>query len=146
MNEYDELQEQLRALSEEMPREAGSAVEQRLLAHFRDRRRRKFHFRAYLAAAACAALIGGLYFGSRRVQKLSPAPEERSSQTVGFIALPYAQSGVPFEQGVIVRVDIPASEFGAMGAPVIARPGQTRVKADLLVGQDGVPRAVRFVQ
>ena len=71
------------------------------------------------------------------------APVRQRSE---FIALPYAQSEVPLEQPVIVRVHIPVSELGVMGVPFAPATGGERIKADLLVGQDGVARAVRLVQ
>jgi hypothetical protein len=67
-------------------------------------------------------------------------------QASGFITLPYGQSGVPLEQPVIVRIDIPVSQLGAIGAPVNPRTAKGMVTADLLIGQDGVARAVRFVE
>jgi len=63
-----------------------------------------------------------------------------------FIALPYSQSEVPLEQPVIVRVRIPVSELGAMGVRSASMSAGESVNADLLVGQDGVARAVRLVQ
>jgi hypothetical protein len=68
-----------------------------------------------------------------------------------FVALPYSQSGVPLENPVIVHMTLGRSELGALGvsaAVVNAREigGTEKIHADLLVGQDGVARAVRFVQ
>jgi hypothetical protein len=60
--------------------------------------------------------------------------------------LPYAQSDVPMEQAVIVRIKISASELGAIGMPLSGVPRGGNVSADLLVGQDGVARAVRLVE
>jgi hypothetical protein len=63
-----------------------------------------------------------------------------------FIALPYAQSEVPLEQPVIVRVQIPVSELSGMGMPFASVTARENVDADLLVGQDGVARGVRLVE
>jgi len=45
-----------------------------------------------------------------------------------------------------MRVELPVSGLRSLGVPALSRqPGQ-RITADVLVGQDGVARAVRFVQ
>jgi hypothetical protein len=141
MNGQNELEAQLRRLAAMTPRGASVAVEQRLLTAFRASRRPRKRVWIYLvAAAACLILMGGLYL-------LTPkAPVVNQYQAAGFVVLPYAQSDVPLEQPVIVRVNIPASQLRFMGVPSIAGPANARISADLLVGQDGVTRAVRFVQ
>ncbi len=64
----------------------------------------------------------------------------------GFIALPYSQSGVPIESIVILRVRLRPADLVPMGVAVPAAASPAEITADLLVGQDGVPRAIRFVQ
>jgi hypothetical protein len=147
MNENYDLEDGLRSLAEAGPREAGPAVQQELLVRFRERHNRKRRW-AYLAgAAACLALAVALSLAlshnRNATQRVSLAAED---QPAGFITLPYGQSGVPLEQPVIVRVDIPVSELGIMGLPLAPRGAKEQVRADLLVGQDGVARAVRFVE
>jgi hypothetical protein len=136
----NELRDQLRRLAAEMPRDAGVEAEQRLLTAFRARRHPRKRLWIYLAAAACLAVMGGLFL-------LTPkAPVVNEYQAAGFMVLPYAQSDVPLEQPVIVRVNVPASEFNLIGVPSVANASNGRISADLLVGQDGVTRAVRFVK
>jgi hypothetical protein len=74
------------------------------------------------------------------------AHDKYSAATAGFIALPYAQSGVPLEEAVIVRVNLQPSEWGSLGVPGPLPHTNGKISADLLVGQDGVARAVRLVQ
>jgi hypothetical protein len=63
----------------------------------------------------------------------------------GFIALTYNHSDAS-EGGLVVRVNVPRSTLTAMGLPANAGGnGSEQVKADLLVGDDGVAKAVRFV-
>jgi hypothetical protein len=64
----------------------------------------------------------------------------------GFIALPYSQSGVPLESVVVIRVQITPSELSSMGVAVPAAASTAGFKADILVGQDGVARAVRLIE
>ncbi len=51
----------------------------------------------------------------------------------------------PFERGQILRVDVPASAMRAVGLPVREERLADRVQADVLVGEEGMPRAIRFV-
>lgn len=146
MNEEYNLEQALRALAQADPQEAGPAVKQQLLVCFRERRTKKR--RAYLAVTAAslfAALVLSLALGHGRGVPQSTSPVALDQES-GFITLPYGQSGVPLEQPVIVRLDIPVSELSAMGVPVNPRREKEMVRADLLVGQDGVARAVRFVE
>jgi hypothetical protein len=69
-------------------------------------------------------------------------PEIRS---VEFVALPGAASLPRFESGSIVRVDLPLSSLAAYGVDISTSGGKGPIKADLLVGQDGEPRAIRLV-
>lgn len=143
----NDISDALRALAEAAPQQAGPAVQQQLLARFRKRRNAR-RLRGYLAGAAgVLALVLGLYVApwhhGNTSRAASPVPADVPS---GFIALPYAQSGVPMEQAVIVRVNIPISELNGLGVTVTPPITRQTVRADLLIAQDGVARAVRFVQ
>jgi hypothetical protein len=48
--------------------------------------------------------------------------------------------------GQIVRVEVPRTTMASFGLPVNMDRYNERVKADVLVGVDGVPHAIRFVQ
>jgi DNA-directed RNA polymerase specialized sigma24 family protein len=50
-----------------------------------------------------------------------------------------------FDSAGLVRVQIPASQLGGMGIPLAHVAAEEKVNADLLVGQDGIARAVRLV-
>ena len=47
---------------------------------------------------------------------------------------------------MVVRVEIPRATLLSMGLPMNTDRGNTLVKADVVVGDDGVPRAIRLVQ
>ena len=146
MNDEYNLEQGLRALANAAPQEAGRAVGQRLLVRLRERRaKRRWAYVTGTAASLVAALILclALWHGHRVPPSASSPAVDQAS---GFITLPYGQSGVPMEQPVIVRIHIPVSELGSMGIPVNPHGGKEMIRADLLVGQDGVARAVRFVE
>ena len=63
--------------------------------------------------------------------------------TTEFIPLAgFAQS----EGGHLVRVELPRSALSSFGIPVNADRAGERVKADVLLGEDGTARAIRFVR
>lgn len=59
------------------------------------------------------------------------------AQTSDFVEL---GMGAPAQMGVIVRVTLPASVFASLGVV-----GTGDFQADLLVGEDGIAHAIRFV-
>lgn len=61
-----------------------------------------------------------------------------------FVIVPGAAALPPMESGELVRMDVPVSLLPALGVVPPATSAE-RVKADLIVGQDGLPRAVRLV-
>ncbi len=52
----------------------------------------------------------------------------------------------PFERGELLRVSVAADAMRAVGLPVDEDHLADRVQADVLVGQEGLPRAIRFVE
>jgi hypothetical protein len=152
MTEEDRLEDRLRSLASAAPQKAGPELHERLRAAFRLRVNQRVRLWDYVArVAASAVLAASLYLvwtdwthrKPTEKQKAADAPARQRSE---FIALPYAQSEVPLEQPVIVRVQIPVSELGVMGMPLVHTTAGEIVNADLLVGQDGIARAVRLAQ
>jgi hypothetical protein len=62
-----------------------------------------------------------------------------------FMPLPGAAGLPTFESGSIVRMDLELSSLATLGVDISAARGRSPVQADLLVGQDGEPRAIRIV-
>jgi hypothetical protein len=142
MNERIDLIDNLRRLASALPREASPRVEQKLIAAFRERQPRKIPAWVF-AAAACAVLALALALAHK---PLRPAKALDVYLPSGFVALPYSQSGVPMESAVVIRVRIRPAELSSMGVAVPAAASTARLQADVLVGQDGVARAVRLVE
>src|SRR5271165_1520502 len=65
-------------------------------------------------------------------------------QTTQFYPLPAVDG--PLEYGAVMRVELPRSAMRMVGLPVNEERMFERVQADVLVGQDGTARAVRFFQ
>ena len=152
----------------DMGREAPAATEERLVTAFRRHRVRRRNFMLGWGAMAAAAVITiALLIPARKpalgpvvVAKQQPvivevtpaapvpltvtvrAPKNEVRRVVRQAAparatltgfTPLVDSAVPFERGEVVRILIPVAEFN------------TEVQADVVVGQDGLARAIRFV-
>jgi len=63
----------------------------------------------------------------------------------GFIPLPDADRLPQTDDLNVVRVEVPRSAMIALGYSVAADRASERVRADVLVGSDGLARAVRFL-
>lgn len=63
-----------------------------------------------------------------------------------FYPVTYVGDGEAARGGRVVRVDLPRSSLFAMGVNVPLENESPTVKADLLIGPDGVTRAIRFVE
>jgi hypothetical protein len=62
------------------------------------------------------------------------------------VELPYSDRALPLGDAMVVRVELPIEELRLTGLAVDAgRPG-TVVQADVLLGIDGLPRAIRLVE
>ncbi len=73
------------------------------------------------------------------------APKASEEIATDFIPVTYGNSGL--EAGSqIVRIELPRSTLANFGLPMNMDRADHPVKADVLVGLDGVARAIRFVQ
>ncbi|HEX8150427.1 MAG TPA: hypothetical protein VF591_24805 [Pyrinomonadaceae bacterium] len=85
------------------------------------------------------------YRGDRPRPALAEAVRAQEVATE-FIPLTQAGPYTQAEEGHIVRVELPRSALASFGLPVNAETWGGRVKADVLMGQDGIARAIRFVR
>jgi hypothetical protein len=73
------------------------------------------------------------------------AQESRTEVATEFIPLIHGDEISPSDGGQIVRVEMPRGALVAFGLPMNMERAGERVKADVVVGNDGVARAIRFV-
>ena len=138
----------LRAIADEDSHTGASPeVEARLLEDVRAiaaaRRRRA---RVGMLAVA-AALILALAVPAWRMWTRMPRPARVDEVTTAFMALPYGS--VPASTVHVVRIAVPRAalaSFGLMPLESVNRASADTILADLLVGDDGLARAVRFVR
>lgn len=69
-----------------------------------------------------------------------------SEITSDFFPLTHDEASTPLESGQLIRVQMPRTALVAFGFPVNVERADVPVKADLLVGEDGLARAIRFVR
>jgi len=75
--------------------------------------------------------------------RLRPAGEGREVATE-FIPVVYDPE--PVEHGRMVRVRLPRSALAAFGLPMNEQRAEETIQADVVLGEDGLARAVRFVK
>jgi hypothetical protein len=149
----------LRLLAAEMKNVSAPArVEAHLLRAYRQRYRRSApssgEARRWWAAAAALLLAAAvLWMGARQP---SPPPLVAANSGVAaaagiededtaFIPLPNA-AGSPQDDDVdLVRVELPRSAITALGIPASEDSDAESVEAEVLLGPDGMARAVRFL-
>jgi hypothetical protein len=92
-----------------------------------------------LSLAASVLIVAGLSVGWKSeapqpaaFEKIAATAVSPANAETGFVVLPGAQALPRLESGQVIRVELPS----AGGA----------IQADVLIGQDGLARAVRWVQ
>ena len=79
--------------------------------------------------------------------KIKPSPPGRSPEPEApFTALTFAGDFETGEERRIVRVELPPAQLLALGVAVQTENESEKIKTDLLVGIDGVARAIRVVK
>ena len=102
--------------------------------------------RASLAAAPRVRATNASYGGGGG-SLAGPTTDARAQEiATEFIPLMQGAPYPPAEESHLVRVELPRSALASFGLPVGAEAAGGRVKADVLMGEDGMARAIRFVR
>jgi hypothetical protein len=89
----------------------------------------------------------GQHVKPRASRRAAARESAAGNETVtDYIPLTYLADATAVDGGIVLRVELSRSALIAMGLPVDIERTETRVKADMIVGDDGVARAVRFVR
>jgi len=131
---------------------SGEGVRESLFAAFDERQRRLMLRRRFVwaAAALAAFLVTGVWKLENRAQKASAPAALETAQVMAedlmadseFVPVPYAPPLAPGEYVEVVQAELTPAALARMGF-VIQTAGAGEVTTDLMVGEDGVPRAVR---
>lgn len=98
-----------------------------------------------MTAAALVATVAGLnWLVFTNTTPVEPIPDEPPVDMTGFVPLPGAGAWPRIESGSLVRMDVPVSALMGLGLQTQSATGL--VKAEVVIGQDGVARAIRVVQ
>lgn len=81
----------------------------------------------------------------RQAMNASPASEAVAEITTDFFPLPHANALTSSDGGQMMRVELPRSALASFGL-LVNNERDGRVKADVLLGDDGLARAIRFVR
>ena len=95
-----------------------------------------------LAAALVFAVAGALWIARPAKE---PGADLPAGPLTGFVAMPSAAALPQMESASVVRVTLPVAALPSYGIAIVPEMTQELVQADLLVAQDGHPRANRLV-
>jgi anti-sigma factor RsiW len=160
---HSELAAGFRALAASSRRmEAPARVETRLLKEFRrqagadsgGRSRRWVPVLTWAAALAAMVALAVFLVRPREPEAVRPAPHrsvelamlQPQEDADGFIPLPNS-AGVTADGDEVnlVRMEVPRSAMIALGLDVSADRAEELVEADIMLGSNGIARAVRFL-
>lgn len=134
MSSEEKIQIGLKSLAALETRLPSPGIEAFLIRKIKPRRRISWQlaFEAFAIAAVIAIM-------------LYPAPEPLPPES-SFIQVPFVDPVGPDERMQLVRVNIPVRALANWGLPVAGLNPDRRVDAEVVVGEDGLARAVRFIQ
>ena len=81
---------------------------------------------------------------TRQASRPEGQPETQEVATE-LLRLPFAPQFTAEDRGQLVRVRLPRESMRSFGLPVNEDRVEAAVKADVLIGEDGIARAIRFV-
>ena len=114
----------------------------------RSRPRRRHVSWSWVSAMSAAVLVAAVATLNWLVvtthAPIDQVPDETPVDMSGFVFLPGASAWPRFESGSLVRMDVPVSALSALGLQAHSATGL--VKAEVVIGQDGVARAIRVIQ
>jgi len=131
------------------------AIEQAVFAEFdrvKGRKRSRIWFAA--AGAIAASVVGlwmaGAWMKQHRPVKQPATPPAAEAQVDAeaeqpFVPIPYVLPPAPYERVEVVRMMVPVAELIAAGFQMQTSDQGAEAEADVMVGQDGRPRAVRLI-
>ena len=117
-------------------------------------------WKAFLSSAPGTAVVShpaasqGNHPGSSLSRDIQSANEKslgvsgrsESDLAADFVPAPFGEGIKLDDAGMIVRMELTPAALGALGYPVDEAYAEDWIRADVLVGEDGWPRAVRLVR
>jgi hypothetical protein len=97
-------------------------------------------------SVAVAASAANITRAPRKVIRKIAAAQQPESREVVTDFFPLMNPAPSFGRGQMLRVQLPAAAMQTVGLPVREEHLGDLVQADVLVGEEGMPRAIRFVR
>jgi hypothetical protein len=152
----DRLTSALRAVAaDDEQLNTSAAVQARLLAEVGSMARARRRRTRIIALAIAAGLLLAIATPVWRARVRPPAATRAavvsesgrgSADEVSTDFFPLAYSNVPAPAGHMVRIQVPRTALASFGVTSFASADDASVLADVVVGDDGLARAVRFVR
>lgn len=101
-------------------------------------------------AVTSPSRVGSKYTNAAANAAAAVAADSKNNQknseiTTGFFPLSYGGTPNLQEGGQLLRIELPRAAVARFGLPVNMERASERVKADVLVGADGLAQAIRFI-
>jgi hypothetical protein len=147
----DELRRALEAVARDDERIAAVQMSPRLRQEFRRLYRATSRSSRWFGYALAATLLGALgwpLWWTTTHLAVGESAARRASREVMTSFLPLTYGPVPMTDGRIIRIEVPRRSLAAFGllSAEDSSEGPGTVLADVVVGEDGLARAVRFVR
>jgi hypothetical protein len=104
---------------------------------------------AVAIAITCIVLLPSLHVINRPAAHPAAVYEVDQSVPQGFVSLPFADPALPLDDATVMPVELSAEDLALMGVDandVDGEAPQGAVKAEILIGVDGWPRAIRILE
>jgi hypothetical protein len=122
-------------------------LEARLLAEFdavhQQRARVSRRWMAMVGGALAASVLAGTLVVRQQPAQTQVTASQQSAEGAQFVSIPYTQPLQPYERVSVVETYVPVTALIAAGFAVQTSDPGASVRADVMVGQDGRPRAIR---
>jgi hypothetical protein len=100
---------------------------------------------AIAAAITCIVLLPSLRVSSRGASHPAAVYDLEQAVPPGYVSLPFADPALPLDDAEVLPVQLSAEDLELMGVDVTDAPREG-VQAELLIGMDGWPRAIRIIE
>jgi hypothetical protein len=100
---------------------------------------------AIAAAITCIVLLPGLRVSSRSASHPAAVYDLEQAVPPGYVSLPFADPALPLDDAEVLPVQLSAEDLELMGVDAGDAPREG-VQAEILIGMDGWPRAIRIIE
>jgi hypothetical protein len=97
------------------------------------------------AQSGTSANVKAVEVSKVQAAKKTPAADKPDTKLAQFTELPFSDASLPLDQATVVRVTLPAAALRQAGVAVNEDNANAMLKADVVLGMDGLPRGIRLV-